>query len=82
MPLNGSAQHNVRQIGTTTFEISAVSVNAAIQFVNYTGGDGAILTAFELNFAEQGDACQSEAEQVLGTLRSVSLIEATPPTRP
>ena len=82
LPLSGSADHDVRQIGTTTFEISVVSLNGAIQFVNYTGGDGAILTAFELNFAEQGDPCRSEAEQVLGTLRSVSAIEATPPRGP
>ena len=82
MPLSGSADHDVRQIGTTTFEISVVSVNDVIQFVNYTGGDGAILTAFELNFAEEGDPCRSEAEQVLGTLRSVAAIEATPPRRP
>jgi hypothetical protein len=50
--------------------------------VNYSGSDGVIYTAFEVALEGQEDVCRQSAELVLGTLRSVTLIEATPVTDP
>jgi hypothetical protein len=78
LPLSGSVVHEVRQIGDVTFQVSTASVGGAERFVNYTGGHGAIYTAFEVSFSDSADACLAAAEGVLGTLRSVPSLEATP----
>jgi hypothetical protein len=80
LPLSGSVEHEVRRIGAVTFQVSKASVNGVARFINYTGGDGVIYTAFEASFQDQTDLCVAAAEGVLGTLRSVPLAEATPMT--
>jgi hypothetical protein len=78
LPLNGSVDHQVRQIGGVTFQVSTASVGGAARFVNYAGGDGIIYTAFEVSFSDSAEACLTAAEGVLGTLRSIPSLEATP----
>ena len=78
LPLSGSVAHEVRQIGNVTFQVSTASVAGAARFVNYAGGDGVIYTAFEASFSDSDEACLSAVEIVLGTLRSVAILEATP----
>jgi hypothetical protein len=48
------------------------------KFVTYTGGDGRIITAFQVSFEDQADECLADAQTVLTTLRSVSVSQATP----
>ena len=57
-------------------------MNGVKQFVNYTGGDGNILTAFEVSFQDQADQCLTDAETVLAELKSVAITQATPIATP
>jgi hypothetical protein len=82
LPLSGRVDHEVRRIGAVTYQVSTVALNGVTRFVNYSGGDGVIYTAFEVVFEGQEVVCLQAAEQVLGTLHSVTLIEATPVTGP
>jgi len=52
--------------------------NGTLKFVTYTGGDGRIITAFEVSFGEQLDECLADAVTVLSTLTSVPVSQATP----
>ena len=52
--------------------------NGVRKFVTYTGGDTRILTAFEVSFQDQADACIAEAVTVLSTLQSIPTSQATP----
>lgn len=80
LPLSSSVDHEVRQIGAVTYQVSSVSLGGVVRSVNYAGGDGVIFTAFEVSFTDQADVCLQAAETVLGTLRSVPTDEATPIT--
>lgn len=82
LPMSGTVNHETRMIGAVDFQISTALVNGVKQFVNYTGGDGNVYTAFEVSFKDQPDACLSEAEKVLGTLESMPTFEATAPATP
>lgn len=78
LPLSGSVDHEVRQVGGVTFQVSSAFEGGVMKFVNYAGGDGVIFTAFEVSFQDQAEACLAAAEGVLGTLSSIPLQEATP----
>ena len=82
MPLNVTVQQEVRKVGTIRYQISTAYLNGVKQFVNYTGGDGTILTAFQVTFQDQVDQCVSDAETVLATLTSVPVSQATPTAMP
>lgn len=82
LPLNATVEHNVRKIGTISYQVDTVYVNGVRQFVNYTGGDGNVYTAFEVAFQDQADQCLMDAEGVLGTLKSVPVSQATPASTP
>jgi hypothetical protein len=53
-----------------------------VQFVNYIGGDGVILTGFQVTFQDQKDTCLQAAETLLATLSSVAVPGPTPTTAP
>jgi hypothetical protein len=76
--LNTSVEHEVRRVGDVNYQISTASEGGVTRSATYAGGDGVIYTAFEVSFVDQVDVCQVAAEEVLGTLRSVSTFEATP----
>jgi hypothetical protein len=82
LPLNGTVTHDVRRINGVSFQVNTAYVNGVRQFVNYVGGDGVIYTAFQVIFNDQGDQCLTDAEVVLGTLKAVSVVDATPITTP
>lgn len=82
LPLNATVEHDVRKIGAINYQIDAVYVNDVRQFVNYTGGDGNVYTTFEVAFQDQADQCLTDAEAVLGTLKSVLASQATPVSTP
>ncbi len=82
MPLNGTAEHEVRRIGVISFQITSAFVNGIKQFVTYAAGDGNIYTAFEVTFQDNADQCLSNAETVMGTLRSVPISQAAPLATP
>jgi len=82
LPLSGSVSHETRRVGDVTYQISKAVVGGAAQFVNYAGGNGVIYTAFEVSFSDAPEGCLQAAEGVLGTLRSVPSLEATPVGNP
>ena len=78
LPANTTVEHDVLKTDNVTFDVSVVSENGVKKFVTYTGGDGRIVTAFEVVFDEQVDECLADAVTVLSTLASVPLSQATP----
>lgn len=78
LPPNLSVEHEMLQFDNVTFDIATTFENGVKKFVSYTGGDGTIITAFEVSFQEESDACQADAVRVLSTLKSVPVSQATP----
>lgn len=78
LPGNMSVEHDILQAGNITFDVGNVYENGVLKFVTYTGGDGAIITGFQVSFEELVDECLLDAETVLATLRSVPVSQATP----
>jgi hypothetical protein len=82
LPPNATVSQEVRRIDAISYQISTISLNEVRQSVTYTGGDGRILTAFQVTLDERPDQCLQEAELVLGTLTSLRISEATPIATP
>ena len=82
LPAGLTVEHDVLHTETVTFDVGTVIENGVTKFVTYTGGDGNIITAFEVSFGEESDACLRDAETVLSTLRSIPSSQATPTLTP
>jgi len=78
LPANISVEQDILYTDTVTFSVGTAFENGVKKFVTYTGGDGKIITAFEVSFEEQADECLTDAQTVLTTLRSVPASQATP----
>lgn len=78
LPANMTVDHEVLYTGNVTFDVGKVSENGVLKFVTYTGGNGTIITGFEVTFEEQVDECLADAVTVLSTLTSVPISQATP----
>jgi hypothetical protein len=73
-----TVDHDVLDTGNITFDVSNVYENGVLKFVTFTGGDGRIITGFEVTVDEQAEACLADAVAVLSTLTSVPVSQATP----
>ena len=78
LPANISVEHDILYAGNITFDVGTAFEDGVKKFVTYTGGDGRIITGFEVSFEEQSDECIADAVTVLSTLRSVPVSQATP----
>lgn len=78
LPANVSVEQDMLYTDTVTFSVGTAFENGVKKFVTYTGGDGRIITGFEVAFQEQSDQCLADAVTVLSTLRSVPASQATP----
>ncbi len=78
LPGSMSVEHDTLQAGSITFDVGNVYENGVLKFVTYTGGDGTIITGFQVSFEELVDECLLDAKTVLSTLRSVPVSQATP----
>lgn len=78
LPLNMTVDHNMVDTGDVTFDVSNVFENGVLKFVTYTGNNGTIITAFQVSFEEQADACRADAVRVVFSLTSVPASRATP----
>lgn len=78
LPANVSVEQDILYVGKLTFYVGTAFENGIKKFVTYTGGDGTIVTAFEVSFQEQADECLADAVTVITTLRSVPVSQATP----
>ena len=78
LPPNTTVEHSVLSTDHVAFDVGEVYENGTLKFVTYTGGDGTILSGFEVTFEEQADDCLRDAVKVLSTLTSVPASQATP----
>jgi len=78
LPANVSIEHDVLYTDNVTFDVGIAYENGVKKSVTYTGGDGTIITGFEVSFQDQVDACIADAVTVLSTLKSVPVSQATP----
>lgn len=78
LPPNVSVEHEMLQVENISFDVGNAYENGVKKFVTFTGGDGTIITAFEVDFQEESDACLEDAVTVLSTLKSVPVSQATP----
>lgn len=78
LPPNISVEHDILYADKVTLYVGTAFENGVKKFVTYTGGDGTIITAFEVVFGEQADDCLADAETVITTLRSIPASLATP----
>ena len=77
MPANIAMEHDVLYTDHVTFDVGIAYENGVKKFLTYTGGDGIVITAFEVSFQDQADACIADAVTVLSTLQSVPVSQAT-----
>jgi hypothetical protein len=78
LPPNMSVEHEMLQTENITFDVGVAYENGVKKFVTFTGGDGTIITAFEVSFDEENDVCVRDAVTVISTLKSVPNSQATP----
>jgi len=78
LPANITVEHDVLSMDEVSFDVGIAYENGLKKFVTYTGGDGTIVTGFEVTFQDQVDACLADAVTVLSTLQSVPVSQATP----
>ena len=78
LPADMTVDHDVLYTGKVTFDVGKVSENGVLKFVTYTGGDGTIITGFQVTFEDHVDECLADAVTVISTLTSVPVSQATP----
>ncbi len=78
LPGNMTVEHEILPTGKVSFDVGKVSENGVLKFITYVGGDGKIITGFQVSFEQLADECRLDAETVLATLRSVPVSQATP----
>ena len=78
-PRDWTVDDQFKTIGLIRYEVVTVSQAGVVQFVNYFGGDGVILTGFQVSSQAHLPECYPAAEIVLGTLSS-SLVSSPIPT--
>ena len=78
LPGNMTVEHDMLRTGNVNFDVGRVFENGVLKFVTYIGGDGTIITGFEVSFEKLVDECLLDAETVVSTLRSVPVSQATP----
>ena len=82
LPPNMTVDHDVLYTGKVTFDVGRVSEDSVLKFVTYTGGDGTVITGFQVDFQDDVDACLADAVAVISTLTSVPASQATPTATP
>lgn len=82
LPLNMTVEHDMLNLDDVTFDVGNVFENGVLKFITYTGGNGTIITGFQVSFEEQADECRAYAFAVLSTLTSVPASRATPTPTP
>lgn len=82
LPPNVTVEHEILRTDTVTFDVATAFENGVKKSVTYTGGNGNIITGFEVSFTENSEACLADAVAVLSTLQSVPASRATPTATP
>ncbi len=83
LPPDAQVEHDFREIGSYSFDVSKVSVGGELKFVAFVGGDKRVLTGFQVSFTQQAETCLADAEKLLLTFRPLAATptpEANTPT--
>jgi hypothetical protein len=64
LPLDVVVEHETRRLERMTYEVNTVFSNGQKQLVTYVGGDGLVVTGFEVIFRENEEVCLSDAESL------------------
>jgi hypothetical protein len=78
LPGNVAVEQEILYTDKVTFYIGTAYENGVKKFVTYTGGDGRIVTGFQISFEGQTEECLADAATILTTLQSVPATQATP----
>lgn len=78
LPPSMNVEHETLEAGDVIFDVGTAYENGVKKFATFTGGDGRIITAFQVSFLEESDSCLADAVVVLSTLRSIPVSQATP----
>ena len=78
LPPSMTVEHETFEAGEVLYDVSTAYENGVKKFATFTGGDRRIITAFQVSFMEESDACLADAVAVLSTLRSIPVSQATP----
>jgi len=78
LPPTISVEQDILYVDKLTFYVGTAYENGVKKFVTYTGGNGTIITGFEVSFEGQVDECIADAEAVITTLQSIPSSRATP----
>lgn len=78
LPANITVEQDFLHLDTLTFSVGTAFENGVKKFVTYTGGDGRVITGFQVSFDAQSDECIADAVTVLSTFQSISSSRATP----
>ncbi len=78
LPGDMNVEHEILHTESVSFDVGKVYENGVLKFVTYVGGDGKIITGFEVSFETLADECLLDAQTVITTLRSVPASQATP----
>lgn len=82
LPLNLTVEHDVLTMEGITFDVGNVFENGVLKFVTYTGGNGTIITGFQVSLEDEAEECRADAVRVVSTLQSVPASQATPTPTP
>ena len=82
LPRGWTVDDKFRAIGNIQYEVITAIQNGVVQFVNYFGSDGIVLTGFQVSSQEQMDSCLQAAETVLASLSSLPAPTPTPTLTP
>lgn len=80
LPVEWKVDHQTRLIGSAVYDVNTAILQEAVQFVNYIGGDGNILTGFQVTFEGNPQVCLDQSEAVLASLRSFASVPSSTPS--
>jgi len=80
LPIDLKVSHEFRVIGSASYDVNTVLSQGEVKFISYVGGDGHVLTGFQVSFNSQQNQCIQEAETILSTLRSLSAVPTITPS--
>lgn len=80
LPVAWKVDHQTRILGSTVFDVHTAILQDAAQFVTFIGGDGNILTSFQVTFKGNGQECLNQSEIVIASLRSFASIPTPTPS--
>jgi hypothetical protein len=71
-------EHDVIYAEDLTLDAGKAFENGVLRFVTYQVSNGTNVTGFQVDFQEESETCTNEAFEVLTSLQSIPVSQATP----